>query len=200
MTFLHPTLIQREAACMSFWNGLWNSAALHELSNKARAIVPLECPPAPTQRIVMGPEFFNNYHQADVIFIVEGREFPAHKFCLQLASDAFRAMFDGGYLESDAKMIPIPNIPYTVFQAMMHCIYTGKYLPGVTVCLKRRLDTFLHTQTDFWGCQVLCPSNFGMSDAMESCGSDNLSAISTIAWQIGGAFDSRDHEIARRLP
>lgn len=34
-------------------------------------------------------------------------------------------MFDGAYREKDASEIPIPNIRYDVFEAMMRCVYTG---------------------------------------------------------------------------
>ena len=39
---------------------------------------------------------------------------------------ACRAMFDGHYKEKEASTIPIPNIRYAVFDAMMRCIYCGE--------------------------------------------------------------------------
>ena len=36
-----------------------------------------------------------------------------------------QAMFDGHYREKEASTIPIPNIRFAVFEAMMRCIYTG---------------------------------------------------------------------------
>ena len=37
-------------------------------------------------------------------------------------------MFDGHYKEKEASVIPVPNIEYQVFEAMMRAIYTGDVL------------------------------------------------------------------------
>ena len=37
-------------------------------------------------------------------------------------------MFDGHYREKEASVIPVPNIEYQVFEAMMRAIYTGDIL------------------------------------------------------------------------
>ncbi len=74
----------------------------------------------------LGEEYVNNKTLADVTFVVEGRHFHAHRIALLASSDAFRAMFDSGYREREAACIDIPNIPYDVFGAMMHYIYTGQ--------------------------------------------------------------------------
>lgn len=44
-------------------------------------------------------QYVNNPTLADVMFIVEGRKFHAHRIALLASSDAFRAMFNGGYRE-----------------------------------------------------------------------------------------------------
>jgi hypothetical protein len=49
----------------------------------------------------------------------------AEQIALLDASDAFRAMFDGGYKEQSTPTIEIPNITLAVWEAMMRCIYTG---------------------------------------------------------------------------
>ncbi len=41
--------------------------------------------------------YVNNPTLADVTFMVEGRKFHAHRIALLASSDAFRAMFNGGY-------------------------------------------------------------------------------------------------------
>jgi len=51
---------------------------------------------------------------------------PPPRIALLASSDAFRAMFNSGYREKEAASIDIPNIPYEVFRAMMHYIYTGQ--------------------------------------------------------------------------
>lgn len=70
-------------------------------------------------------QYVNNQTLADVTFVVEGRKFYAHRIALLASSDAFRAMFNGGYREKEASSIEIPNIPWDVFECMMHYIYTG---------------------------------------------------------------------------
>jgi hypothetical protein len=39
----------------------------------------------------------NSSTLSDVTFLVEGKRFYAHRIALLASSDAFRAMFDGGY-------------------------------------------------------------------------------------------------------
>lgn len=88
---------------------------------------PLDCAPQPPeQEVRIKKEYVNNNKVSDVTFVVEGRDFYAHKIALLAASDAFRAMFEGAYRESAAgAKIEIPNIRFAVFEAMMQCIYTG---------------------------------------------------------------------------
>ncbi|GMN46635.1 hypothetical protein TIFTF001_015821 [Ficus carica] len=75
--------------------------------------------------VYLGEQYVNSPTLSDVTFLVEGRRFYAHRICLLASSDAFRAMFDGGYREKDARDIEIPNIRWEVFELMMRFIYTG---------------------------------------------------------------------------
>jgi hypothetical protein len=77
--------------------------------------------------------------------VVAGRRFFAHRIALLASSDAFRAMFDGGYREKEAKDIEIPNISWKVFELMMRCIYTGtvEVTPDVAQDLLRAADQYL---------------------------------------------------------
>ncbi|CAN1129361.1 ARM REPEAT PROTEIN INTERACTING WITH ABF2 [Linum perenne] len=85
--------------------------ALFKLANKAMALSPVDAaPPSPTPQVYLGEQYVNNATLSDVTFLVE---------------DAFRAMFDGGYREKDARDIEIPNIRWEVFELMMRFIYTG---------------------------------------------------------------------------
>ncbi|CAB4262951.1 unnamed protein product [Prunus armeniaca] len=79
--------------------------ALYKLANKAMTLSPVDAAPP--------------------ISDTTGRRFYAHRICLLASSDAFRAMFDGGYREKDARDIEIPNIRWEVFELMMRFIYTG---------------------------------------------------------------------------
>ena len=74
------------------------------------------------QHVYLGDGYVNSATLSDVTFLVEGRRFYAHRIALLASSDTFRAMFDGHYKEKDASVIPIPNIRYDVFEAMMRCI------------------------------------------------------------------------------
>ena len=110
---------------------MWSLAvALFELAKKANATAPIDGPPAPAvPQVYLGEQFVNNITLSDVTFLVENRKFYAHRIALLASSDTFRAMFDGHYREKEASTIPIPNIRFCVFEAMMHCIYTGDCPP-----------------------------------------------------------------------
>ncbi|KAG9457923.1 hypothetical protein H6P81_002431 [Aristolochia fimbriata] len=102
------------------------SVALYKMANKAMALSPMDAaPPSPTPQVYLGEQYVNNATLSDVTFLVEGRRFYAHRIALLASSDAFRAMFDGGYREKDARDIEIPNIRWEVFELMMRFIYTG---------------------------------------------------------------------------
>lgn len=102
------------------------AASLFELCKKAKETSAVEQPPAPaTPPVYLGEQYVNNATLSDVTFLVEGKTFYAHRIALLASSDTFRAMFDGNYREKEAETIPIPNIRFCVFEAMMRCIYTG---------------------------------------------------------------------------
>ncbi|RYQ93869.1 hypothetical protein Ahy_B09g100095 isoform A [Arachis hypogaea] len=102
------------------------AVALCKLANKASTLSPVDAAPlSPTPQVYLGEKFVNNATLSDVTFLVEGKRFYAHRICLLASSDAFRAMFDGGYREKDAKDIEIPNIRWEIFELMMRFIYTG---------------------------------------------------------------------------
>ncbi|XP_043692076.1 ARM REPEAT PROTEIN INTERACTING WITH ABF2-like isoform X2 [Telopea speciosissima] len=102
------------------------SVALYKLANKATTLSPMDAaPPSPTPQVYLGEQYVNNVTLSDVTFLVEGRRFYAHRIALLASSDTFRAMFDGGYREKDARDIEIPNIKWEVFELMMRFIYTG---------------------------------------------------------------------------
>lgn len=77
----------------------------------------------------LGEEYVNGKTLSDVTFLVEDRKFFAHRIALLASSDTFRAMFDQPFKEQSASVIPIPNIRFVVFEAMMRCIYTGDASP-----------------------------------------------------------------------
>lgn len=103
------------------------AAALWAVAEACGAGAPMQvdAPAPPEPRVLLGSQYVNNSKLSDVTFLVEGRPFYAHRIALLTSSDIFRSMFDGDYREKDAATIPIPNIRWEVFEAMMHCIYTG---------------------------------------------------------------------------
>ncbi|CAI0466232.1 unnamed protein product [Linum tenue] len=137
--------------------------ALYKLANKAMTLSPVDAaPPSPTPQVAfdiylvvvvigaifmvyLGEKYVNNATLSDVTFLVEGRRFYAHRICLLASSDAFRAMFDGGYREKDARDIEIPNIRWEVFELMMRFIYTGSVNVALDVAqdLLRAADQYL---------------------------------------------------------
>ena len=82
-------------------------------------------PPPSNSEILRGEQYVNNPDTSDVVFVVEGKNFHAHRGTLLAESEVFKSMFDGNYREKEATSIPIPNIRWPVFNAMMQCIYTG---------------------------------------------------------------------------
>ncbi|KAL8100814.1 ARM REPEAT PROTEIN INTERACTING WITH ABF2-like [Apium graveolens] len=122
------------------------SVALYKLADKARSLSPVDAgPPSPVCQVYLGEKFVNNSTLSDVTFLIEGKRFYAHRICLLASSDAFRAMFDGGYREKDAKDIEIPNIRWDVFELMMRYIYTGSVSVDLDVAqdLLRAADQYL---------------------------------------------------------
>ena len=59
-------------------------------------------------------------------------------------------MFDGHYREKDASEIPIPNISYPVFEAMMRCVYTGsvEVEPALAQDLLRAADQYMVSSSE----------------------------------------------------
>jgi hypothetical protein len=122
------------------------SVALCKLADKASSLSPVDAgPPSPISQVYLGEKYVNNSTLSDVTFLVEGKLFYAHRICLLASSDAFRAMFDGGYREKDAKDIEIPNIKWEVFELMMRYIYTGSVDVNLDIAqdLLRAADQYL---------------------------------------------------------
>eukprot|EP00249_Psilotum_nudum_P023477 c28889_g1_i2 orf=1071-3155(-) len=120
--------------------------ALYTLAKKATALSPIDAaPPPPTPQVYLGEQYVNSSTLSDVTFLVEGSRFYAHRIALLASSDAFRAMFDGGYREKEAKDIEIPNISWKVFELMMRFIYTGtvEVTSDIAQDLLRAADQYL---------------------------------------------------------
>ncbi|XP_057959324.1 ARM REPEAT PROTEIN INTERACTING WITH ABF2 isoform X1 [Malania oleifera] len=145
------------------------SVALFKLANKALTLSPVDAaPPSPTAKVYLGEEFVNNATLSDVTFLVEGERFYAHRIGLLASSDAFRAMFDGGYREKDARDIEIPNIRWEVFELMMRFIYTGSVDVTLDIAqdLLRAADQYL-----LEGLKRLCEYTIAQDISLENVSS-----------------------------
>nr|XP_043637720.1 ARM REPEAT PROTEIN INTERACTING WITH ABF2-like [Erigeron canadensis] len=120
--------------------------ALLKLVEKATSLSPVDAgPSSPISQVYLGEQYVNNPTLSDVTFLIEGERFYAHRICLLASSDAFRAMFDGGYKEKDARDVKIPNIKWETFELMMRFIYTGSVEVNLRIAhdLLRAADQYL---------------------------------------------------------
>ncbi|KAJ0034740.1 hypothetical protein Pint_24860 [Pistacia integerrima] len=145
------------------------AVALYKLANKAMTLSPMDAaPPSPTPQVYLGEQYVNSATLSDVTFLVEGKRFYAHRICLLASSDAFRAMFDGGYREKDARDIEIPNIRWEVFELMMRFIYTGSVDVTLDIAqdLLRAADQYL-----LEGLKRLCEYTIAQDISLENVSS-----------------------------
>ncbi|KIH44504.1 BTB/POZ domain protein, partial [Ancylostoma duodenale] len=69
---------------------------------------------------------FLNTDFSDVVFVVDGEKFPAHKVLLAARSEYFRAMLYGGLKESDEGEIVLEETNVFAFRILLKYIYTAK--------------------------------------------------------------------------
>ena len=69
---------------------------------------------------------FLNKFESDVLFKVEGQEFPAHKYILSEKCKLFKNMFSSGMLESYSSVITIPETKASIFKAFLEYVYLGQ--------------------------------------------------------------------------
>jgi hypothetical protein len=67
----------------------------------------------------------NNKKYSDFVFIVDNKEFFAHKSILSVRSKAFEAMFANDMIESQSNRCTIDDIESEVFEELLTFIYTG---------------------------------------------------------------------------
>ncbi|MQL73796.1 hypothetical protein Taro_006159, partial [Colocasia esculenta] len=144
--------------------------ALHQLANKSMFLPPsVAAPSSPIPQVYLGQQYVNSSTLSDVTFLVEGKRFYAHRIALLASSDAFRAMFDGGYREKDARDIEIPNIRWEVFELMMRFIYTGsvEVTQDISQDLLKAADQYL-----LEGLKRLCENEIAQGVSL-----DNISSM-----------------------
>ena len=62
----------------------------------------------------------------DVEVLVEGRTFQAHRVVLAAGADYMAALFDAGMADSAKRVIELPDMPASAFEAVLHYLYTGE--------------------------------------------------------------------------
>ena len=60
---------------------------------------------------------------SDVVFVIEGKKFPALKQILVFKSKVFRAMFSGNFKESGAEEVVIEDTTFEAFKTLIRFIY-----------------------------------------------------------------------------
>ncbi|XP_048136079.1 ARM REPEAT PROTEIN INTERACTING WITH ABF2-like [Rhodamnia argentea] len=140
--------------------------ALFKLANNAIVISPAYADsPPPAPRVYLSEQYVNNAMQSDVTFLVESRQFYAHRICLCASSDTFCAMLDGAYKEKDTTTIEIPNIRWETFELMIRFMYSGsvEITPDIAPELLRAADQYL-----IEGLKRLCESAVAQEISMET--------------------------------
>ena len=69
-------------------------------------------------------ELWKSKNFTDVVFVVEGEEFPAHKMVLATESEYFRQLLYGGMREASQKKITISGITPEIFKIVLEYVYT----------------------------------------------------------------------------
>jgi len=70
--------------------------------------------------------FFSNQMGADISFIVEGKEFRAHKTILSARSPVFAAMLSSEMRETYLNRVDIEDVTPDIFEALLRFIYTDQ--------------------------------------------------------------------------
>ena len=71
-------------------------------------------------------EFLSSTGNSDVTFVVEGKEFPAHKAIVSARSPVFAAMFQHNMKEAAQNRVDIVDIETEIFQDLLRFMYTDQ--------------------------------------------------------------------------
>ena len=71
-------------------------------------------------------DFREHDELSDLTLIIEGQRLYVHKQYLAEWSPVWRRMFLGGFLEQNAKEIPLPGKDLEQFTELLHCIYASQ--------------------------------------------------------------------------
>ena len=71
-------------------------------------------------------QLFTNRSEADVCFVINGKEIKAHKMILSARSPVFAAMLKSGMKESVENRVEINDIAPDIFEALLRFVYTDR--------------------------------------------------------------------------
>jgi speckle-type POZ protein len=94
-----------------------------------------DCDLYPENRITYDylQKLVNNNKYSDFVFIVNNKEFFAHKCILSVRSKVFEAMFSNDMIESQSNRCTIDDIESEVFEELLTFIYTGNAPKAQTI-------------------------------------------------------------------
>lgn len=102
----------------------------------------------------------------DIVLVVDGERFPAHRVVLAAASNVFRAMFTNGFKESEQTEIVLEDLDSSSWSLVMDFIYSAevsfesvdKALTVLEGIRRFQIDSMLHIVSEFLS-QNLTPIN-----------------------------------------
>ena len=93
----------------------------------------------------------------DIVLVVDGERFPAHRVVLAAASNVFRAMFTNGFKESEQAEVALEDLDSSSWSLVMDFIYSAevsfesvdKALTVLEGIRRFQIDSMLHIVSDF---------------------------------------------------
>ena len=111
---------------------------------------------------------FTSMDHRDVTFVVDGKEFPAHKLILSARSPVFAAMLKNDTKEAALNRFTLVDIKPDVFEALLRFIYTDQ-MDFTFEMSKNLLAVSKRYQLDLleWKCQVCLSQNLSIKNCCE---------------------------------
>ncbi|XP_056383644.1 ankyrin repeat and BTB/POZ domain-containing protein 2 isoform X1 [Hyla sarda] len=120
----------------------------------------------------LDPHFLNNKEMSDVMFLVEGKLFYAHKVLLVTASNRFKSLMTNAsdQEESCVTTIEITDVKYSVFQMIMQYLYYGgtETIHVPTQSILELLSAASHFQLEALQrhCEIICSHNIDQDNCV----------------------------------
>lgn len=133
--FCHVGVVFQDS--MYFFGGYSGSERLNDFIRFDFAVYDLSFEVPPSSIISDFRALVNDETLSDITFIVEGQPVYAHKLML-LRSSYFRALFLGAMRESTQSTIPIEQVSYPIFLAVLEYLYTD----NIDIPLESAMELF----------------------------------------------------------